>query len=56
MYMEIKYLDPDIEQFIRRLDKVSTAKLVRTIDLLERFGHALRMPHSKKIDDRLTES
>ncbi|MBU0540323.1 type II toxin-antitoxin system RelE/ParE family toxin [Patescibacteria group bacterium] len=53
--MEIKYLDPGIEQFISRLDETTTAKLIHTIDLLERFGHALRMPHSKKIDEHLFE-
>ncbi|MEK7655322.1 MAG: type II toxin-antitoxin system RelE/ParE family toxin [Patescibacteria group bacterium] len=53
--MEIKYIDPGIEQFIGRLDETTSAKLIRTIDLLERFGHALRMPHSKKIEERLFE-
>ncbi len=53
--MEIKYIDPGIGQFISRLDEATAAKLIRMIDLLERFGHALRMPHSKKIDENIFE-
>ncbi len=49
------YLDPEVEQFVSLLDKHSAAKTLRTIDLLEEFGHKLSMPHSKKVAERLFE-
>ena len=53
--MKIQLFDKSIEQFILSLDKSTVAKTLRTIDLLEEFGHKLGMPHSKKIDKNLFE-
>lgn len=53
--MESKALDQALEKFIDDLENSTIAKVVRTIELLERFGFKLGMPHSKKIDARLFE-
>lgn len=42
-------IDPEVEKFIHSLEKQTIAKTLRTIDLLERFGFNLGMPHSKKV-------
>lgn len=52
--MEIK-TDKSVECFILSLEDSASAKVLRTIDLLERFGHRLGMPHSKKIAPALFE-
>jgi len=53
--MLVKLFDDKLEEFIKELGKPTIAKVLRTIDLLEKFGHQLEMPHSKKIDNRLFE-
>lgn len=53
--MEIKFYDQSIEKFITGLEKPVIAKTLRTLDLLEKFGNKLGMPHSKKIDTNLFE-
>ena len=52
--MEVR-VTKDVELFIASLEKQSIAKVLRTIDLLEHFGHRLSMPHSKKIIESLFE-
>lgn len=52
--MNIK-VDNAVEKFILSLPKNTIAKVLRTIDLLEQFGHLLGMPHSKKIAKNLFE-
>lgn len=52
--MEVK-IDPEVEKFIASLEEQTIAKTLRTIDLLEKFGHQLGMPHSKKIIRELFE-
>lgn len=52
--MQIK-IDPEVEKFIYSLEKQTIAKILRTIDLLERFGHQLGMPHSKKVSGAIFE-
>ncbi len=52
--MEIR-VDPSVEKFITSLEKQTVAKILRTIDLLEKFGAHLGMPHSKKIAPSLFE-
>jgi len=47
------YIDPDVENFIVSLEKPAVAKALRTLDLLEKFGNRLGMPHSKKIADNI---
>lgn len=48
-------LNHDIEKFISSLEKQTIAKTLRTIDLLERFGNQLTLPHSKKMSGSLFE-
>jgi phage-related protein len=52
--MDIR-IETDVEKLIKSLEKPTIAKVLRTIDLLERFGHRLGMPHSKKMDDDFFE-
>lgn len=47
--------DRVIEKFIRLLDSKTVAKLGQTIDLLEKYGPYLSMPHAKKINQTLFE-
>lgn len=53
--MGIKILDKRLEKFIEGLEKQTIAKVLRTIDLLEKFGERLGPPHTKKISARLFE-
>lgn len=52
--MQVRYLDP-LERFIGGLEQATIAKVMRSIDLLERFGHGLGMPHTRRIDRGLLE-
>jgi len=53
--MEIVFFNEEVEIFVTKLEKPTIAKVLRTIDLLERFEHQLGMPHSKNIDHSLFE-
>ena len=53
--MNLYFFNKDIEKFIKSLGKQTIAKILRTIDLLERFGCNLGLPHSKKISKKLFE-
>lgn len=53
--MNIRFLDAQLEKFIHSLDETTIAKVLRTIDLLEMFGHKLTLPHSKKVQAQLFE-
>jgi len=53
--MEIRILDESLEKFIKNLQKPIVAKVLRTVDLLEKFGQKLGPPHSKKISNCLFE-
>jgi len=53
--MEIRIFDVSLENFIKSLQKPTIAKVLRTIDLLEKFGQKLGPPHTKKISARLFE-
>jgi len=53
--MEIRIIDDSLEKFIINLQKATAAKVLRTIDLLEKFGQKLGMPHTKKISTHLFE-
>lgn len=48
-------LDRGVEKFIVTLEKSTIAKILRTMDLLEKFGYQLRSPHVKKIKCNLFE-
>ncbi len=52
--MEIILLD-SIEAFLSSLTDKETAKVIRTIELLEEFGNDLGMPRSKHMSDALLE-
>ncbi len=49
------FFDSSVEDFILSLEKQTIAKVLRVIDLLEKFGHHLSLPHSKKISANLFE-
>ena len=53
--MNIHFFDTQLEKFIHSLDAPTVAKVLRTIDLLEIFGHKLTLPHSKKVHAQLFE-
>ena len=53
--MNIRFVDVQLEKFIRSLDESTIAKVLRTTDLLEMFGHKLSLPHSKKVHAGLFE-
>lgn len=40
---------------MEKLEKQTTAKVLRMLDLLERFGADLKMPHSKLVEKGLFE-
>ena len=53
--MKIRFFDSKIEDYIVSLEKSMIAKVLRTLDLLEKFGNNLGMPHSKKVGTELFE-
>lgn len=53
--MEVHFIDAAIERFVGSLQKPTIAKVLRTIELLERFGASLGMPQSKCIGRSLFE-
>lgn len=46
---------PVVEDFIRKLQPKTQAKLIRQIELLEEFGAQLSMPHAKPMGGGLYE-
>ena len=46
--MKIRLFNKSINKFISSLDEHTIARTLRTLDLLEKFGSELGMPHSKK--------
>jgi len=38
-----------LDKFIKSLEKPTIAKVLRIIDLLEKFGYNLGLPYSKKL-------
>lgn len=53
--MQIHFYHHDIADFIRSLQVPTIAKVSRALDLLERFGSNLGMPHSKSLTAGLFE-
>lgn len=53
--MQIQIFDNSLEKFIEGLEKATIAKVLRTIDLFEKFGRDLKFPHTKGISDGLFE-
>lgn len=44
-----------VEEFIKSREPQTISKISHQIDLLERYGHLLGMPHSKKLTSDLYE-
>ncbi|MEK7187764.1 MAG: type II toxin-antitoxin system RelE/ParE family toxin [Patescibacteria group bacterium] len=53
--MNVKIFDAKVERFISTLDKEIMVRVLRTIDLLQVFGHKFSLPHSKKVSKHLFE-
>lgn len=43
------HINNNVEKFIKDLQENTIAKVLRSLDLLEKFGHELKAPHTKKI-------
>lgn len=53
-YMDIFYHN-EVKVFIRKLQKPTQAKVLRSFELLEQYGRGLGMPHVKKLTTTLYE-
>jgi len=53
--MEIVYWNEKVVKFINDLDKITSSRVKKTINSLERFGHLLEMPDSKSLGKGLFE-
>lgn len=54
-FYESKNGDKPVEEFIKTCEPLTIAKISHHIDLLERHGHFLGMPHSKKLSHDIYE-
>ncbi len=52
--MELHYHD-SIWRFINTLQKPTQYKALRQLDLLEKYGHSLGLPHAKRLNQQLFE-
>lgn len=52
---ETKRGEKPVEEFVKSLDEATIAKVIHTIDLLEKYGPFLGMPHAKKLTSDLYE-
>jgi len=55
LLFESKRGDKPVEEFIKSQEPPTIAKIVHTLDLLQRYGSFLGMPHSKKLTSNLYE-
>ena len=53
--MEIKIFNNAVEKFIQTLNKETIARVVHVINLLEKFGNKLGLPHSKMVSRGIFE-
>ena len=53
--MDVVFFNERLERFVYSLEKQTTAKVLRTVDLLGEFGNKLGMPHSRKVAARIFE-
>ena len=53
--MKIEIFNDSVEKFIQSLDKNTIARVIHTIELLEKFGNGLGMPHSKMVSRGIFE-
>ncbi|KKR44939.1 MAG: hypothetical protein UT80_C0050G0001, partial [Parcubacteria group bacterium GW2011_GWC1_40_13] len=47
--MKIEIYNNSVEKFIESLEKNTAARTIHVINLLEKFGNALGLPHSKMV-------
>lgn len=52
---ETKRGEKPVEGFIKKLNSSTVAKLIHTIDLLEKHGYKLGLPHSKRLITNIYE-
>lgn len=55
IFFEMRRGEKPVENFIRSLDASTIAKTIHIIDLLEKHGPQLNMPHSRKLNSDLYE-
>lgn len=55
LLFETNRREKPVEKFINSLDPNTIAKVIHNIDLLEKYGNLLRMPHSKRLAKDLYE-
>lgn len=53
--MEIIFYQKEIRPFLDSLHKAESTKVARALKLLRDVGHLLRMPHVKKVSERVFE-
>ncbi len=53
--MKIQFYNVGVEEFIFSLEKQTIQRVLRSMDLLEKNGQNLTMPHSKYLGRRLFE-
>jgi phage-related protein len=53
--MKIRDINISLEHFIKSLETTTIARVVKTINLLQKFNFKLGMPHSKKVNKDLFE-
>jgi len=53
--MKIEIFNDSVEKFIQSLEKNTIARVIHTIELLEKFGNELGMPHSKMVSRGIFE-
>ncbi|MDO8599781.1 MAG: type II toxin-antitoxin system RelE/ParE family toxin [bacterium] len=47
--------EKSVDEFVKSCDSQTISKITHLIDLLEKHGHLLRMPHSKKLSIEIYE-
>ena len=55
LLFETNRREKPVEKFINSLDPNTIAKVIHNIDLLEKYGNLLRMPHSRRLVKDLYE-
>ena len=53
--MRVETITTDIDKFIFKLDTQTQARVLRYIELLEKYGYKLEMPYSKSLRGNLFE-
>lgn len=54
-FVHILFFDNHLEKFIESLDSGTVARVIRIIELLEKFGNQLELPHSRSLGKGLFE-